>query len=101
MDREAEVVGVAGHQRDIAFTTGGLAGEYHGPGIAFELAFGPYQRLATFHFAVIDDKTAEALVLAAAPLHQVAGDTDRRRAHLDVIGLIDAPAGHGADVAVA
>jgi len=38
MDREAEVVGIARHQRDIPFAANELASEDRGPGIGLELA---------------------------------------------------------------
>src|SRR5690606_19530798 len=84
-----------------AFAAGELAGEDHGPGIPLELALGTYQRLATFHLAVLGDIAVEALVFTTAPLVQVVVDTARQRAVLDVFGLVGVRAWHGAGVTVA
>src|SRR5690606_36869578 len=101
VDGHAEVVRLAGFERDVAFAAGELADELHRPGVAVARAGGADQLLAAFHHAFAGDMAIVALVLAAAPLIQVVVDAIGQRRAFHVLGLAVARARHGAGVAVA
>src|SRR5690606_25581058 len=64
VDREAEVVGLARGERDVALAAGELAREHDGPGVAVLLAVGGDERGAALHHARLGD-----VAVGRLPLH--------------------------------